>query len=111
MQINCLDADCDKLNFNEYMLTNDTPEFANSNKDEVFSSIIRSNDKSVDNHYCSVVIQTASFTKESDRKDRDKESLTFQSFGNKYSIVQTEVTTKAENKYNLDFAEIAEKSP
>jgi hypothetical protein len=56
MQINCLDADCDKLNFNEYMLTNDTPEFANSNKDEVFSSIVRSNDKSVDNHYCSVVI-------------------------------------------------------
>lgn len=56
MQINCLDADSDKLNFNEYMLTNGTAEFANSNKDEVYSSLLRSNEKSADNHYSSVVI-------------------------------------------------------
>ena len=111
MQINCLEADSDKLNFNEYMLTNGTAEFANSNKDEVYSSMLRSNEKSVDNHYCPVVIQTASFAKESDKEDRDKESITFQSFGNQYSIIQTEITTKGDNEYNLEFAKVLEKSP
>ena len=71
-----MEADSDKPNFNEYMLTNGTAEFANSNKDEVYSSMLRSNEKSVDNHYCPVVIQTASFAKESDKEDRDKESIT-----------------------------------